>query len=431
MTWPSSRRDRFHDRPVMTFDLIWNGFTMMSHVLLLYSSLKVYPGSWNSNKLLSEVKIFYYYLLNCCESLWPGLHSFFLLENETSAVPTCHKSQVSLLWLVRGLSVCTQKHFGWRPSTTPLGNWQWTESFQTNTHFWISLLMPSWPLYFPTSPFVFLITVLDASKGQQQLRTVLEWQMNVLACRPSGWCANRFQWWPSNKTPSLESWCSSGLGTEMNFVREWRSDSERCLPAGRRSRIINRSNIPLHPDSPSRTHLWQESVETHLTVKDTDKDQSPYDSWHEIRGPKKQALSLAKHIIGSPSPVTDDIIMSELRDGYWQQTAMRHYRLTLSFFYCWIFYGLPGNKSFVSRKLKTVVTVLNIPVHAWTALPGSRREPAEQDATCHGLLVQRQAETNNAAPYLEGIIPTEVWGYLCWVWEYVMSVAIPMCQLVS
>lgn len=100
-------------------------------------------------------------------------------------------------------------------------------------------------------------------------------------------------------------------------------------------------------------------------------------------------------------------------------------------FYCWIFYGLPGNKSFVSRKLKTVVTVLNIPVHAWTALPRGSWEPVEQDATCHGLLVQRQAETNNAAPYLEGIIPTEVWGYLCWVWEYVMSVAIPMCQLVS
>lgn len=100
-------------------------------------------------------------------------------------------------------------------------------------------------------------------------------------------------------------------------------------------------------------------------------------------------------------------------------------------FHRWNFYGLPGNKSFVSRKLKTVVTVLNIPMHARTALPRGRREPVEQDATCHGLLVQRQAETNNAAPYLEGIIPTEVWGYLCWVWVYIMSVAIPMCQLVS
>lgn len=277
------------------------------------------------------------FLLLPFKLLWKFVTSppffFFRLENGPSAVPTCHKSQVSLLWLVRGLSVCTQKHFGWRPSTTPLGNWQRTESFQTNTHFWIGLLMPSWPLYFPTSPFVFLITFLDASKGQQQLRTVLEWQMNVLACRPSGWCANRFQWWPSNKTPSLESWCSSGLGTEMNFVREWGGDSERCLPAGRRSRIINRSNIPLHPDSPSRTHLWQESVETHLTVKDTDKDQSPHDSWHEIRGPKKQALSLAKHIIGSPSPVTDDIIMSRVER--WILTTdcnAASQALTLSFF---------------------------------------------------------------------------------------------------
>lgn len=147
------------------------------------------------------------FLLLPFKLLWKFVTSppffFFLLEIGPSAVPTCHKSQVSLLWLVRGLSVCTQKHFGWRPSTTPLGNWQRTESFQTNTHFWIGLLMPSWPLYFPTSPFVFLITFLDASKGQQQLRTVLEWQMNVLACRPSGWCANRFQWWPSNKTPSF------------------------------------------------------------------------------------------------------------------------------------------------------------------------------------------------------------------------------------
>lgn len=70
-------------------------------------------------------------------------------------------------------------------------------------------------------------------------------------------------------------------------------------------------------------------------------------------------------------------------------------------------------------------------MHAGTALPRGWREPAEQDATRRGLLVQRQAETNNAAPYLEGIIPSEVWGYLCWVWVYVMSVAIPMCQLVS
>lgn len=70
-------------------------------------------------------------------------------------------------------------------------------------------------------------------------------------------------------------------------------------------------------------------------------------------------------------------------------------------------------------------------MHAGSILPRGWREPAEQDATRHGLLMQRQAEANNAAPYLEGIILSEVWGYLCWVWVYVMSVAIPMCQLVS
>lgn len=70
-------------------------------------------------------------------------------------------------------------------------------------------------------------------------------------------------------------------------------------------------------------------------------------------------------------------------------------------------------------------------MHAGTLLLQGWQEPAEEDTTLHGLLVQRQAETNNAAPYLEGIIPLEVWGYLCWVWVCVMSVAIPMCQLVS
>ncbi len=88
------------------------------------------------------------------------------------------------------------------------------------------------------------------------------------------------------------------------------------------------------------------------------------------------------------------------------------------------------NNLFSEVKNGTAI-VLNIPMHAGTVLPRGWWEPAEQDTTCHGLLVQRQAETNNAAPYLEGIIPSEVWGYLCWVWVYVMSVAIPMCQLVS
>lgn len=68
----------------------------------------------------------------------------------------------------------------------------------------------------------------------------------------------------------------------------------------------------------------------------------------------------------------------------------------------------PWNKSFCFQKSKSgTVIVLNIPMHAGTVLPPpppstspSRgwREPAEQDATRHGLLVQRQAETNNAAP---------------------------------
>lgn len=51
---------------------------------------------------------------------------------------------------------------------------------------------------------------------------------------------------------------------------------------------------------------------------------------------------------------------------------------------------------------------LNILMHAGTLLLQGWQEPAEEDTTLHGLLVQRQAETNNAAPYLEGIIPLEV-----------------------
>lgn len=42
------------------------------------------------------------------------------------------------------------------------------------------------------------------------------------------------------------------------------------------------------------------------------------------------------------------------------------------------------------------------------SLRGLHREPAEQDVTRRGLPVQRQAETSNAAPHLEGIIPAEV-----------------------
>lgn len=64
-------------------------------------------------------------------------------------------------------------------------------------------------------------------------------------------------------------------------------------------------------------------------------------------------------------------------------------------------------------------------------LPPTRREPAEQDATRRDSLAQRQAETNNAAPRLEAVIPAELRGYLCGVWVYIMSVAIPTCQLVS
>lgn len=75
----------------------------------------------------------------------------------------------------------------------------------------------------------------------------------------------------------------------MNFVR-YEELSQNCLPAGWRSGIINRSNIPLHPDSFSRTRVWQESVKSHLAVKPADKDESFYDSWHEIRSTKKQAL---------------------------------------------------------------------------------------------------------------------------------------------
>lgn len=279
----------------------------------------------------TEVKIFYYYLLNYCESLWPGLHSFFSclkMDQVPSQLVTSHKFHC-FDWLdafqFAPRSILDGAH---RQHPLEIDN-----ELRASRLIRISELVCWCQAGHCTFLPALFITFLDASKGQQQLRTVLEWQMNVLACRPSGWCANRFQWWPSNKTPSLESWCSSGLGTEMNFVREWGGDSERCLPAGRRSRIINRSNIPLHPDSPSRTHLWQERVETHLTVKDTDKDQSPHDSWHEIRGPKKQALSLAKHIIGSPSPVTDDIIMSRVER--WILTTdcnAASQALTLSFF---------------------------------------------------------------------------------------------------
>lgn len=54
---------------------------------------------------------------------------------------------------------------------------------------------------------------------------------------------------------------------------------------------------------------------------------------------------------------------------------------------------------------------LNILVHAETIappLPPTRGEPAEQDATRRDSLAQRQAETNNAAPRLEAVIPTEL-----------------------
>lgn len=65
------------------------------------------------------------------------------------------------------------------------------------------------------------------------------------------------------------------------------------------------------------------------------------------------------------------------------------------------------NHFFQSQENGTVI-VLNVPMHAGALLPGGLREPAEQDTSLHGLLVYRQAETNNAAPYLEGIIPSEV-----------------------
>lgn len=40
---------------------------------------------------------------------------------------------------------------------------------------------------------------------------------------------------------------------------------------------------------------------------------------------------LVKLIIGSPPPITDHIIISELLDGYGRQTALQHNRLSLSF----------------------------------------------------------------------------------------------------
>lgn len=227
----------------------------------------------------------------------------------------------------------------------------------------------------------------------------------------------------------LQQWSQA----EMNFVR-YAGLTQNCLPAGWRTRIINRSNIPLHPDSPSRTHLWQESVKTHLTVKDTDKDQSPYDSWHEIRVPKNRALcwwsaSLAVHL---PSLMTSLCQSCEMDMGFRMHCGIIGFPCHFcNWASCASSTGFLETHHLFSEVKNGTAIVLNIPVHAGTVLPRGWREPAEQDTTRHGLLVQRQAETNNAAPHLEGIIPSEVWGYLCWVWVYVMSVAIPMCQLVS
>lgn len=123
---------------------------------------------------------------------------------------------------------------------------------------------------------------------------------------------------------------------------------------------------------------------------------------------------LAKRIIGDPSPITDDIIMSEPRDGC-GPTAMRHNRLSLPFTVGPIgcFTGFLEIHQLFAEVENGTFSVLNIPMHAGTVLPRGWREPAEQDATRHGLLVQRQAETNNAAPCLESIIPSQVRGYLC------------------
>lgn len=118
-----------------------------------------------------------------------------------------------------------------------------------------SVLLPSRLFFFLC---VLLITAWKSSKGQRLLDTL--WIPDELVGLIVLWGHV-----PTDSTAVRQLTAAAAVESSRDQLSHiWGTDSE--LPPSR-SKIINRSNIPLHPDSASRTHLWQEGVKTHLTVR--------------------------------------------------------------------------------------------------------------------------------------------------------------------
>lgn len=156
----------------------------------------------------------------------------------------------------------------------------------------------------------------------------------------------------------------------MNFVK-YEGRVLNCLWAEWKRRIINKFNIPLHPDSPSRSHLWQRPISlSNMAIKST------LFMIHEIRGQKiKPSVCWL-----SSSPVRLPLLMTSLC-----QNSDRLHRNIIDFIvilqsghFQLLWHQLGSCKSFA----------LNSLLHAGTVLPSGC--PEQSIRTGHGLFVQRQ-----------------------------------------